>query len=74
MNLQNHLPEKDWQIYPQLFAQYVAKVDCTYFPNILPLKMKQARKPRSYASPKLRLTDRLTDQLTGVKCGDACID
>ena len=29
---------------------------------------KQARKPRSYASPKLRLTDSLTDLLTGVKC------
>ena len=30
--------------------------------------LKQARKPRSYASPKLRLTDSLTDLLTGVKC------
>ena len=29
---------------------------------------KQARKPRSYASPKLRLTDSLTHLLTGVKC------
>ena len=32
------------------------------------LKRKQARKPRSYASPKLRLTDSLTYLLTGVKC------
>ena len=31
-------------------------------------RKKQARKPRSYASPKLRLTDSLTDLLTGVKC------
>ena len=29
---------------------------------------KQARKPRSYASSKLRLTDSLTHLLTGVKC------
>ena len=29
---------------------------------------KQARKPRSYASPKLRLTHSLTHLLTGVKC------
>ena len=29
---------------------------------------KQARKPRSYASPKLRLTHSLTYSLTGVKC------
>ena len=29
---------------------------------------KQARKPRSYASPKLRLTDSPTHWLTGVKC------
>ena len=29
---------------------------------------KQARKPRSHASPKLRLTDSLTHLLTGVKC------
>ena len=29
---------------------------------------QQARKPRSYASSKLRPTDRLTDSLTGVKC------
>ena len=32
------------------------------------LLYKQARKPRSYASLKLRLTDSLTDLLTGVKC------
>ena len=30
--------------------------------------VKQARKPRSYTSPKLRLTDSLTHLLTGVKC------
>ena len=29
---------------------------------------KQARKPRSYASPKLRPTHSLTHLLTGVKC------
>ena len=29
---------------------------------------EQARKPRSYASPKLRPTHSLTDLLTGVKC------
>ena len=29
---------------------------------------KQARQPRSYASSKLQLNDRLTDSLTGVKC------
>ena len=36
--------------------------------NILRREKKQARKPRSYASSKLRLTDSLTDLLTGVKC------
>ena len=32
------------------------------------LLFEQARKPRSYASLKLRLTDSLTDLLTRVKC------
>ena len=31
-------------------------------------RKQQARKPRSYASPKLRNYDWLTDLLTGVKC------
>ena len=41
---------------------------CGLHTNFRKRGMKQARKPRSYASPKLRLTYRLTYLLTGVKC------